>query len=168
MFPVIVSFLLSFDDMFYVGNDAIRSYFWTHAEHNQNVLSSCRIIQQLVNGIIAPTAVPNIGVGPWWVQLSTFQYLGTMTNCFYVKLCRGFLLTLCITADFCFFIYRGVLHSNPMDYAWGANGLDAIITQVRIDCLPLTLFKFLNLKICLHICIVKMVAFGQQDLRSMK
>ncbi|XP_047295025.1 E3 ubiquitin-protein ligase RNF126 isoform X1 [Homo sapiens] len=24
----------------------------------------------------------------------------------------------------------GVLHSNPMDYAWGANGLDAIITQV--------------------------------------
>lgn len=27
---------------------------------------------------------------------------------------------------------RGVLHSNPMDYAWGANGLDAIITQVRL------------------------------------
>ncbi|XP_076977539.1 E3 ubiquitin-protein ligase RNF126 isoform X5 [Tamandua tetradactyla] len=25
---------------------------------------------------------------------------------------------------------EGVLHSNPMDYAWGANGLDAIITQV--------------------------------------
>ncbi|XP_026941728.1 E3 ubiquitin-protein ligase RNF126 isoform X5 [Sagmatias obliquidens] len=25
---------------------------------------------------------------------------------------------------------RGVLHSNPMDYAWGANGLDAIITQL--------------------------------------
>lgn len=24
-----------------------------------------RIIQQLVNGIIAPTAMPNIGVGPW-------------------------------------------------------------------------------------------------------
>lgn len=23
-----------------------------------------------------------------------------------------------------------MLHSNPMDYAWGANGLDAIITQV--------------------------------------
>uniref|UniRef100_A0A6Q2XA05 RING-type E3 ubiquitin transferase n=1 Tax=Esox lucius TaxID=8010 RepID=A0A6Q2XA05_ESOLU len=47
------------------------------------------IIQQLVNGIIAPTAMQNIGVGPW-----------------------------------------GVLHSNPMDYAWGANGLDAIITQL--------------------------------------
>uniref|UniRef100_A0A3B3DAI7 RING-type E3 ubiquitin transferase n=1 Tax=Oryzias melastigma TaxID=30732 RepID=A0A3B3DAI7_ORYME len=47
------------------------------------------IIQQLVNGIIAPTAMPNIGVGPW-----------------------------------------GILHSNPMDYAWGANGLDAIITQL--------------------------------------
>uniref|UniRef100_A0A3Q3KMM2 RING-type E3 ubiquitin transferase n=1 Tax=Monopterus albus TaxID=43700 RepID=A0A3Q3KMM2_MONAL len=46
------------------------------------------IIQQLVNGIIAPAAMPNIGVGPW-----------------------------------------GILHSNPMDYAWGANGLDAIITQ---------------------------------------
>ena len=61
----LVSFLLSFDNMFYVGNDAIRSYFWMHAEHNQNVLSSCRIIQQLVNGIIAPAAVPNIGVGPW-------------------------------------------------------------------------------------------------------
>lgn len=28
------------------------------------------------------------------------------------------------------YFYRGVLHSNPMDYAWGANGLDAIITQV--------------------------------------
>lgn len=26
---------------------------------------------------------------------------------------------------------RGVLHSNPMDYAWGANGLDTIITQVQ-------------------------------------
>ncbi|XP_015254186.1 PREDICTED: E3 ubiquitin-protein ligase RNF126 [Cyprinodon variegatus] len=47
------------------------------------------IIQQLVNGIIAPTAMPNIGVGAW-----------------------------------------GVLHSNPMDYAWGANGLDTIITQL--------------------------------------
>ncbi|MGH0164397.1 UNVERIFIED_CONTAM: hypothetical protein FKN15_047430 [Acipenser sinensis] len=47
------------------------------------------IIQQLVNGIIAPTAIPNIGLGPW-----------------------------------------GMLHSNPMDYAWGANGLDAIITQL--------------------------------------
>ncbi|XP_056894237.1 E3 ubiquitin-protein ligase RNF126-like isoform X1 [Takifugu flavidus] len=47
------------------------------------------IIQQLVNGIIAPTAMPNIGAGSW-----------------------------------------GVLHSNPMDYAWGANGLDAIITQL--------------------------------------
>ncbi|XP_072294949.1 E3 ubiquitin-protein ligase RNF126-like [Eucyclogobius newberryi] len=47
------------------------------------------IIQQLFNGIIAPTAMPNLGVGPW-----------------------------------------GVLHSNPMDYAWGANGLDAIITQL--------------------------------------
>ncbi|XP_037132189.1 E3 ubiquitin-protein ligase RNF126-like [Syngnathus acus] len=47
------------------------------------------IIQQLVNGIIAPTAMPNIGMGSW-----------------------------------------GILHSNPMDYAWGANGLDAIITQL--------------------------------------
>ncbi|MEQ2285958.1 hypothetical protein AMECASPLE_037260, partial [Ameca splendens] len=47
------------------------------------------IIQQLVNGIIAPTAMSNIGVGAW-----------------------------------------GVLHSNPMDYAWGANGLDTIITQL--------------------------------------
>ncbi|XP_075877296.1 E3 ubiquitin-protein ligase RNF126-B-like isoform X1 [Nelusetta ayraudi] len=47
------------------------------------------IIQQLLNGIITPTAMQNIGVGPW-----------------------------------------GVLHSNPMDYAWGANGLDAIITQL--------------------------------------
>ncbi|XP_013860017.1 E3 ubiquitin-protein ligase RNF126 [Austrofundulus limnaeus] len=47
------------------------------------------IIQQIVNGIIAPTAMPHIGVGSW-----------------------------------------GVLHSNPMDYAWGANGLDAIITQL--------------------------------------
>lgn len=30
----------------------------------------------------------------------------------------------------CYILCRGVLHSNPMDYAWGANGLDAIITQV--------------------------------------
>lgn len=30
----------------------------------------------------------------------------------------------------CLLFFRGVLHSNPMDYAWGANGLDAIITQV--------------------------------------
>ncbi|XP_072804259.1 E3 ubiquitin-protein ligase RNF126 isoform X6 [Vicugna pacos] len=48
------------------------------------------IIQQLVNGIITPATIPNLGLGPW-----------------------------------------GVLHSNPMDYAWGANGLDAIITQAR-------------------------------------
>lgn len=27
--------------------------------------SAHRIIQQLVNGIIAPTAMPNIGMGPW-------------------------------------------------------------------------------------------------------
>ncbi|XP_005406085.1 PREDICTED: E3 ubiquitin-protein ligase RNF126 isoform X1 [Chinchilla lanigera] len=47
------------------------------------------IIQQLVNGIITPATIPNLGLGPW-----------------------------------------GVLHSNPMDYAWGANGLDAIITQL--------------------------------------
>ncbi|MGS9235480.1 hypothetical protein ACQWHR_24940, partial [Salmonella enterica subsp. enterica serovar Infantis] len=47
------------------------------------------IIQQLVNGIIDPTAMPNMAMGPW-----------------------------------------GMLHSNPMDYAWGANGLDAIITQL--------------------------------------
>ncbi|XP_028906495.1 E3 ubiquitin-protein ligase RNF126 isoform X1 [Ornithorhynchus anatinus] len=47
------------------------------------------IIQQLVNGIIGPATIPNLGLGPW-----------------------------------------GVLHSNPMDYAWGANGLDAIITQL--------------------------------------
>lgn len=26
---------------------------------------------------------------------------------------------------------RGMLHSNPMDYAWGASGLDEIITQVE-------------------------------------
>uniref|UniRef100_A0A8C2S6N6 E3 ubiquitin-protein ligase RNF126 n=1 Tax=Capra hircus TaxID=9925 RepID=A0A8C2S6N6_CAPHI len=50
---------------------------------------SHQIIQQLVNGIITPATIPNLGLGPW-----------------------------------------GVLHSNPMDYAWGANGLDAIITQL--------------------------------------
>ncbi|XP_071383389.1 E3 ubiquitin-protein ligase RNF126 isoform X2 [Centroberyx affinis] len=55
----------------------------------REMASRQRIIQQLVNGIIAPTAMPNIGMGPW-----------------------------------------GMLHSNPMDYAWGANGLDAIITQL--------------------------------------
>ncbi|XP_030631655.1 E3 ubiquitin-protein ligase RNF126 isoform X2 [Chanos chanos] len=55
----------------------------------REMASRQRIIQQLVNGIIAPTAMPNMGMGPW-----------------------------------------GMLHSNPMDYAWGANGLDAIITQL--------------------------------------
>lgn len=30
-----------------------------------DVFSGHRIIQQLVNGIIAPTAMPNIGMGPW-------------------------------------------------------------------------------------------------------
>ncbi|KAG7238243.1 hypothetical protein INR49_031095 [Caranx melampygus] len=60
------------------GNDTARG------NHGVDI-----IIQQLVNGIIAPTAMPNIGMGPW-----------------------------------------GMLHSNPMDYAWGANGLDAIITQL--------------------------------------
>nr|XP_061795794.1 E3 ubiquitin-protein ligase RNF126-like isoform X2 [Nerophis lumbriciformis] len=61
----------------------------TEIQREQDTASEHRIIQQLVNGIIAPTGMPNIGIGPW-----------------------------------------GVLHSNPMDYAWGANGLDAIITQL--------------------------------------
>ncbi|CAL8281559.1 unnamed protein product [Lota lota] len=56
---------------------------------NEGVPTLEGIIQQLVNGIIAPTAMTNPGVGPW-----------------------------------------GMLHSSPMDYAWGANGLDAIITQL--------------------------------------
>lgn len=29
------------------------------------VFLSFRIIQQLVNGIIAPTTIPNLGLGPW-------------------------------------------------------------------------------------------------------
>ncbi|KAF6728975.1 E3 ubiquitin-protein ligase RNF126 [Oryzias melastigma] len=76
------------------------------------------IIQQLVNGIIAPTAMPNIGMGSWQVeeQLSHFCT-------FVVHFNYHFFL-------FDFFIFRGMLHSNPMDYAWGANGLDAIITQL--------------------------------------
>uniref|UniRef100_UPI003AB0CC17 E3 ubiquitin-protein ligase RNF126-like isoform X2 n=1 Tax=Centroberyx gerrardi TaxID=166262 RepID=UPI003AB0CC17 len=61
----------------------------TENRREREMASRQRIIQQLVNGIIAPTAMPNIGMGPW-----------------------------------------GMLHSNPMDYAWGANGLDAIITQL--------------------------------------
>ncbi|XP_030640482.1 E3 ubiquitin-protein ligase RNF126-like isoform X2 [Chanos chanos] len=63
----------------------------TENRRERDMPSRQRIIQQLVNGFIAPTTMPNIGVGvgPW-----------------------------------------GVLHSNPMDYAWGANGLDAIITQL--------------------------------------
>ncbi|XP_068605268.1 E3 ubiquitin-protein ligase RNF126-like isoform X1 [Brachionichthys hirsutus] len=47
------------------------------------------IIQQLVNGLIAPTAVTNMGVTPW-----------------------------------------GVIHSSPMNYAWGNNGIDVIITRL--------------------------------------
>ncbi|XP_006898084.1 PREDICTED: E3 ubiquitin-protein ligase RNF126 [Elephantulus edwardii] len=59
------------------------------ASRHEGVPTLEGIIQQLVNGIITPATIPNLGLGPW-----------------------------------------GVLHSNPMDYAWGANGLDAIITQL--------------------------------------
>lgn len=45
-----------------------------------------RIIQQLVNGIIAPTAMPNIGVGPWWVP-------GTEQTCFFNQSGSVFFLT---------------------------------------------------------------------------
>ncbi|XP_057565538.1 E3 ubiquitin-protein ligase RNF126 isoform X3 [Hippopotamus amphibius kiboko] len=61
----------------------------TESRREREQHSRHRIIQQLVNGIITPAAIPSLGLGPW-----------------------------------------GVLHSNPMDYAWGANGLDAIITQL--------------------------------------
>lgn len=37
-------------------------------------------------------------------------------------------------------LFRGVLHSNPMDYAWGANGLDAIITQVKLGFTAVSIF----------------------------
>lgn len=37
-------------------------------------------------------------------------------------------------------LFRGVLHSNPMDYAWGANGLDAIITQVKLGFTTVSIF----------------------------
>ncbi|KAM4048961.1 E3 ubiquitin-protein ligase RNF126 [Anomaloglossus baeobatrachus] len=67
-----------------------RKCFHTKKKTSQlKCTTNLKIIQQLVNGIIAPTAMPNLGLGPW-----------------------------------------GVLHSNPMDYAWGANGLDTIITQL--------------------------------------
>ncbi|XP_054623002.1 E3 ubiquitin-protein ligase RNF126-like isoform X2 [Dunckerocampus dactyliophorus] len=62
---------------------------WRQGTRHEGVPTLEGIIQQLVNGIIAPTAIPNIGMAPW-----------------------------------------GMLHSNPMDYAWGANGLDAIVTQL--------------------------------------
>lgn len=50
-----------------------------------------------------------------------------------------------------YIVFRGVLHSNPMDYAWGANGLDAIITQVLLgNCLS-------NLRevLCLFIVVIQ-------------
>ncbi|XP_068605269.1 E3 ubiquitin-protein ligase RNF126-like isoform X2 [Brachionichthys hirsutus] len=56
---------------------------------NNNQEAENRIIQQLVNGLIAPTAVTNMGVTPW-----------------------------------------GVIHSSPMNYAWGNNGIDVIITRL--------------------------------------
>ncbi|XP_009956669.1 PREDICTED: E3 ubiquitin-protein ligase RNF126-like, partial [Leptosomus discolor] len=71
-----------------IFDDSFEFPFGAGAQSEDNRDSENRIIQQLVNGIIAPTTIPNLGLGPW-----------------------------------------GVLHSNPMDYAWGANGLDAIITQ---------------------------------------
>lgn len=85
-----------------------------------NLFCFHRIIQQLVNGIIAPTAMPNMAMGPWWVANDIF--------CIYI-------ISQCMinhswSLDSKLLSYRGVLHSNPMDYAWGANGLDAIITQV--------------------------------------
>lgn len=41
---------------------------WELADTNSYrilVFLSFRIIQQLVNGIIAPTTIPNLGLGPW-------------------------------------------------------------------------------------------------------
>lgn len=48
------------------------------------LLLSFRIIQQLVNGIIAPTGMPNIGVGPWWVSGTehTLFFQGKPASCF--------------------------------------------------------------------------------------
>nr|XP_029478801.1 E3 ubiquitin-protein ligase RNF126-like isoform X1 [Oncorhynchus nerka] len=81
------------------------------------------IIQQLVNGIIAPTAMaPNIGMGPWYVLL--YKYPHTLCCVCEHTSCFVFLVISWNILD------RGMLHSNPMDYAWGANGLDAIITQL--------------------------------------
>lgn len=40
------------------------------------------------------------------------------------------MITVLAPVDLLLLFFRGMLHSNPMDYAWGANGLDAIITQV--------------------------------------
>lgn len=42
-------------------------------------------------------------------------------------------LTVVLCLSTTFMSFRGMLHSNPMDYAWGANGLDAIITQVHME-----------------------------------
>lgn len=57
---------------------------------------------------------------------------GTMVR---ISRCRALFLvfkydTLCSFLPTTVLFFRGMLHSNPMDYAWGANGLDAIITQV--------------------------------------
>lgn len=41
---------------------------WELADTNSYIILvflSFRIIQQLVNGIIAPTTIPNLGLGPW-------------------------------------------------------------------------------------------------------
>src|SRR4029434_3288218 len=48
-------------------------------------------------------------------------------------------------------VHRGMLNSTPMDYAWGANGLDAIITQVSPH--PALLGRKSNVCVCLCVCV---------------
>ena len=117
---------------------------------NDLYILPCRIIQQLVNGIIAPTAMTNIGVGPWYVRttkLSTMYVMSllipktvwraaSVTTLWMLTKLTSWVVVSPDVPHFCWplgfsSIRRGMLHSNPMDYAWGANGLDSIITQVR-------------------------------------
>ncbi|XP_061776220.1 E3 ubiquitin-protein ligase RNF126-like [Nerophis ophidion] len=94
-----------------------------HGPHQEGVPSLEGILQQLVTAMsnigIAPTPMPNIGIAP--TGMPNIGIASTaMPN---IGIASTAMPNIGMAP-------WGMLHSNPMDYAWGANGLDAIVTQL--------------------------------------
>lgn len=64
-----------------------------------------RIIQQLVNGIIAPTAMPNMGMGPWYVFRVQSVFLLFFTLQYFA--CHHLILSVSLNPIFFFFFFQG-------------------------------------------------------------